>query len=114
MGSAVLLFGVFWIFDVFAWFALLYIVVIISNCPLLCEIHVEPFKTLQDQNFHISPPSPPALYLYIRIYLLCWSRWGGVWWDSLIIQFVVLKIFLKSLSSEEDGEYLNQEAGPKD
>ena len=76
-----------------------------------------PCRTLQNlarSKFSHLPPSPPALYLYIRIYLLCWSRWGGVWWDSLIIQFVVLKIFLKSLSSEEDGEYLNQEAGPKD
>ena len=59
MGSAVLFF--FLIFEVFAWFALLYIVTITSNCPLLCEIHVEPFKTLQNQNFHISPPPHPPL-----------------------------------------------------
>ena len=51
----------FLFFEVFAWFALLYTVVITSNCPSLCEIHVEPFKTLQNQNFHIPPPHPPAL-----------------------------------------------------
>ena len=38
--------------------ALLYTVVITSNCPSLCEIHIEPFKTLQNQNFHIPPLTP--------------------------------------------------------
>ena len=59
MGSAVLFFLLFGIFEVFAWFALLYTVVVTSNCPLLCKIHIEPFKTLQNQNFHIPPPHPP-------------------------------------------------------
>ena len=66
MGSAVLFFLLFCFFEVFAWFALLYTVVITSNCPLLCEIHVEPFKTLQNQNFHIPPPSPPALFFSVH------------------------------------------------
>ena len=56
----------FLIFEVFAWFALLYTVVITSNCPLLCEIHVEPFKTLQNQNLHISPPLTPRSLNYIK------------------------------------------------
>ena len=64
MGSAVLFY--FFDFRGFCMVALLHTVVITSNCPLLCEIHVEPFKTLQNQNFHISPPltprSPPILH----------------------------------------------------
>ena len=66
-------FGFFFlIFEVFAWFALLYTVVITSNCPLLCEIHVEPFKTLHNQNVHISPPLTPRSLKKILV-----SPWNG-------------------------------------
>ena len=78
MGSAVLFFLLFCFFEVFAWFALLYTVVITSNCPLLCEIHVEPFKNLQNlaksKLSHLPPLTPRSLSIYIYVcvlYMFC-------------------------------------------
>ena len=75
MGSAVLFFLLFCFFEVFAWFALLYTVVITSNCPLLCEIHVEPFKNLQNlaksKLSHLPPLTPRSLSIYIYMCVFC-------------------------------------------
>ena len=81
MGSAVFLF-----FEVFAWFALLYTVVITSNCPSLCEIHVEPFKTLQNQNFHIPPLTPCSLSEIGLCFLMVHEKISPIWLSTATSQ----------------------------